>query len=314
MEENTKEMIVIDSVDRYNEIFGLETRHPLVSIIDLAKSTTWPTRAWFRYEVYALYLKNVKCGDIKYGRQYYDYQDAVSYTHLRAGTSVGFAPGQITDLEMLPNIQPNAHGILFHPDLIRGTALGQEIKKYSFFSYETNEALHISEEERQTVMDCLQKITIELEHSIDKHSRRLICANIGLLLDYCMRFYERQFDTRNGVNKDIIVRFEHLLNEYFEGDAPQNQGLPSVKYFADKVFLSANYFGDMVRKQTGKTVSEYIQDKMIELAKEQLMSSNKTMSQIAYEIGFQYPQHLSRMFKRIVGMTPNQFRLTGYCR
>ena len=300
MEENTKEMIVIDSVDRYNEIFGLETRHPLVSIIDLAKSTTWPTRAWFRYEVYALYLKNVKCGDIKYGRQYYDYQD---------GTIVCFAPGQITDLEMLPNIQPNAHGILFHPDLIRGTALGQEIKKYSFFSYEINEALHISEEERQTVMDCLQKITIELEHSIDKHSRRLICANIGLLLDYCMRFYERQFDTRNGVNKDIIVRFEHLLNEYFEGDAPQKQGLPSVKYFADKVFLSANYFGDMVRKQTGKTVSEYIQDKMIGLVKEQLLSTDKTTSQIAYEIGFQYPQHLSRMFKRIVGMTPNKFRL-----
>ena len=300
MEENTKEMIVIDSVDRYNEIFGLETRHPLVSIIDLAKSTTWPTRAWFRYEVYALYLKNVKCGDIKYGRQYYDYQD---------GTIVCFAPGQITDLEMLPNIQPNAHGILFHPDLIRGTALGQERKKYSFFSYEINEALHISEEERQTVMDCLQKITIELEHSIDKHSRRLICANIGLLLDYCMRFYERQFDTRNGVNKDIIVRFEHLLNEYFEGDAPQKQGLPSVKYFADKVFLSANYFSDMVRKQTGKTVSEYIQDKMIGLVKEQLLSTDKTTSQIAYEIGFQYPQHLSRMFKRIVGMTPNKFRL-----
>ena len=300
MEENTKEMIVIDSVDRYNEIFGLETRHPLVRIIDLAKSTTWPTRAWFRYEVYPLYLKNVKCGDIKYGRQYYDYQD---------GTIVCFAPGQITDLEMLPNIQPNAHGILFHPDLIRGTALGQEIKKYSFFSYETNEALHISEEERQTVMDCLQKITIELEHSIDKHSRRLICANIGLLLDYCMRFYERQFDTRNGVNKDIIVRFEHLLNEYFEGDAPQNQGLPSVKYFADKVFLSVNYFSDMVRKQTGKTVSEYIQDKMIGLVKEQLLSTDKTTSQIAYEIGFQYPQHLSRMFKRVVGMTPNKFRL-----
>lgn len=245
-------------------------------------------------------MKNVKCGDIKYGRQYYDYQD---------GTIVCFAPGQITDLEMLPNIQPNAHGILFHPDLIRGTALGQEIKKYSFFSYETNEALHISEEERQTVMDCLQKITIELEHSIDKHSRRLICANIGLLLDYCMRFYERQFDTRNGVNKDIIVRFEHLLNEYFEGDAPQNQGLPSVKYFADKVFLSANYFSDMVRKQTGKTVSEYIQDKMIGLVKEQLLSTDKTTSQIAYEIGFQYPQHLSRMFKRVVGMTPNKFRL-----
>lgn len=301
MEENTKnEMIVIDNVDRYNERFGLETRHPLVSIIDLTKSTTWPTRAWFRYEVYALFLKNVKCGDIKYGRQYYDYQD---------GTIVCFAPGQVTDLEMLQNIRPNAHGILFHPDLIRGTTLGQEIKKYSFFSYETNEALHLSEEEQQTVMDCLQKITIELNHTIDKHSRRLICANLRLLLDYCMRFYERQFETRNEVNKDIIARFEHLLNDYFEGDTPQKQGLPSVKYFADKVFLSANYFSDMVRKQTGKTVSEYIQNKMIGLVKEQLLSSDKTTSQIAYEIGFQYPQHLSRMFKRIVGMTPNKYRL-----
>ena len=139
MEENYKdEMIVIDNVNRYNEIFGLETKHPLVSIIDLTKSTTWPTRAWFRYEVYALFLKNVKCGDIKYGRQYYDYQD---------GTIVCFGPGQITDLELIQNIQPNAHGLLFHPDLIRGTSLGQEIKNYSFFSYETNEALHLSEEE-----------------------------------------------------------------------------------------------------------------------------------------------------------------------
>ena len=300
MEESIKnEMVVIDSVDRYNNFFGLETKHPLVSIVDLTKATAWPQRAWFRYEVYALFLKNVKCGNIKYGRQYYDYQD---------GTIVCFAPGQVADLELLQDIQPQAQGILFHPDLIRGTALGQEIRNYSFFSYETNEALHLSEEERQTVMDCLQKISTELEHAIDKHSRRLICANIGLLLDYCMRFYERQFETRSEVNNDIIVRFERLLDEYFEGDIPQTQGLPSVKYFADKVFLSSNYFGDMIRKQTGKTVSEYIQNKVIGLAKEHLLSSDKTMSQIAYEIGFQYPQHLSRMFKRIVGITPNEFR------
>ena len=155
MEENYKdEMIVIDNVNRYNEIFGLETKHPLVSIIDLTKATTWPTRAWFRYEVYALFLKNVKCGDIKYGRQYYDYQD---------GTIVCFGPGQITDLELIQNIQPNAHGLLFHPDLIRGTSLGQEIKNYSFFSYETNEALHLSEEERQIVMDCLQKTMLSTD-------------------------------------------------------------------------------------------------------------------------------------------------------
>ena len=301
MEEiNKDEIIELDSVDRYNKIFGLETQHPLVSVVDLTQSTQWPERAWFRYGVYALFLIDVKCGNIKYGRQYYDYQD---------GTIVCFAPGQVTDLEMLPNIQPHAHGILFHPDLIHGTALGQEIRNYSFFSYETNEALHLSEEERQTVMDCLQNISNELKHAIDKHSRRLICANIGLLLDYCMRYYERQFQTRGEVNNDIIVRFEQLLNDYFEGDAPQKEGLPSVKYFADKVFLSPNYFGDMIRKQTGRTASEYIQDRVIGVAKEKLLSSDKTMSEIAYDLGFQYPQHLSRMFKRVVGITPNEYRM-----
>ena len=198
--------------------------------------------------------------------------------------------------------------MLFHPDLIRGTALGQEIRRYTFFSYETNEALHLSEQERQTVMDCLGKIEAELEHAIDKHSRRLITANIGLLLDYCMRFYERQFTTRSEVNKDIVIRFEQLLDEYFDGDTPQQEGLPSVKYFADKVCLSPNYFGDMIRRQTGQTASEYIQNKLVDRAKEALLSSGKTMSQIAYDLGFQYPQHFSRMFKRIAGCTPNEFR------
>ena len=293
------EIVKIDSVDRYNKIFGLETHHPLVSVVDLSKATAWPTRAWFNYGVYALFLKDVKCGNIKYGRQYYDYQD---------GTVVCFAPGQVTDMEMEQNVQPAAHGLLFHPDLIRGTALGQEIRSYSFFSYQTREALHLSKKERQTVMDCLCKIEAELEHAIDKHSRRLITANIGLLLDYCMRFYERQFTTRSEANKDIVTRFEELLNDYFESDIPQQEGLPSVKYFADKVFLSANYFGDMIRKQTGQTASEYIQNKLIDRAKEALLSSDKTMSQIAYDLGFQYPQHFSRMFKRIAGCTPNVFR------
>lgn len=303
MEEiNKEEIITIDSVDQYNKIFGLETKHPLVSVVDLTKATTWPTRARYRYEVYALFLKNVKCGNIRYGRQYYDYQD---------GTIVCFAPGQVTDLEMLENMQPHAQGILFHPDLIRGTALGQEMRNYTFFSYESNEALHLSEEERQTIMDGLQKIETELKHSIDKHTRRLICANIGLLLDYCMRFYERQFETRREVNTDIIVRFEQLLDDYFIGDAPQKEGLPTVKYFADKVFLSPNYFGDMIRKQTGKTASDYIQDKIIDLAKQALLSSGKTMTQIAYDLGFQYPQHLSRTFKKVVGLTPNEYRAQG---
>lgn len=296
---NREEIIKIDSVDSYNKFFGLETKHPLVSVIDLSKATQWPQRAWFRYEIYALFLKNVKCGNIKYGRQYYDYQD---------GTIVCFAPGQVADLEMLENVKPHALGLIFHPDLIRGTALGQEMRNYSFFSYESNEALHLSEEERQTFVDGLNKIETELRHSIDKHSRRLICANIGLLLDYCLRFYERQFETRREVNHDIIVRFEQLLDDYFVGDAPQKEGLPSVKYFADKVFLSPNYFGDMIRKQTGKTASDYIQEKVIDLAKQALLSSDKTMTQIAYDLGYQYPQHFSRTFKKVVGLTPNEYR------
>ena len=198
--------------------------------------------------------------------------------------------------------------LLFHPDFIRGTSLGQKIKKYTFFSYESNEALHLSEEERMIVLDCLEKIRMELLHAIDKHTKGLIATNIELLLDYCMRFYERQFTTREQVNKDIIVRFERLLDDYFDSDGPLREGLPTVKYFADKVFLSANYFGDMIRKQTGQTASEYIQNKLIERAKEALLGTDKTTSEIAYGLGFQYPQHLSRMFKRVTGYTPNEFR------
>ena len=295
-----EEWIKLDSVDQYNKIFGLETLHPMVAVIDLSQATQWPEHLKISYGVYALFLKETKCGDITYGRQSYDYGE---------GTIVCFAPGQVAEVDMAKDARPKAHGLLFHPDFIRGTMLGQEIKKYSFFSYETREALHLSESERDTIMDCLKKIDAELRHNIDKHSRRLITANIGLLLDYCMRFYERQFTTRELPNKDIIVRFERLLDEYFDSKARQEIGLPTVKYFAEQVYLSPNYFGDMIRKQTGMTVSEHIQKKLIARAKELLLSTSKSMSEIAYSLGFQYPQHMSRMFKRVVGCTPNEFRL-----
>ncbi|HIX27836.1 MAG TPA: helix-turn-helix domain-containing protein [Candidatus Barnesiella excrementigallinarum] len=297
-----EELIKLDTVDKYNKLFGLETWHPMVSVVDLSKASQWPEHLKVNYGVYALYLKETKCGDITYGRQPYDYQE---------GTIVCFAPGQVAETEMQKDVRPLAHGLLFHPDFIRGTTLGQEIKKYSFFSYETREALHLSEEERAIIMDCLHKIEAELHHNIDRHSRRLITANIGLLLDYCMRFYERQFVTREVPNKDIIVRFERLLDEYFDSKAPQEIGLPTVKYFAEQVFLSPNYFGDLISKQTGKTVTEYIQTKLVDRAKELLLSSPKSMSEIAYSLGFQYPQHMSRMFKRVVGITPNEFRSTN---
>ena len=294
-----KEVIKLDTVDQYNQFFGLETLHPLVSVVDLSEATKFPTHFTMNYGIYALFLKKVKCGDIRYGRQIYDYQE---------GTVTSFAPGQVVETEMQQGVKPSAHGLLFHPDLIKGTSLGQDIKQYSFFSYASAEALHLSEEEKGIFMDCLEKIEMELQHPIDKHSKRLISRNIELLPDYCMRFYERQFITRSESNKSVLVKFEALLDDYFQSDKPQTDGLPSVKYFADKVFLSPNYFGDLIKKETGKSAQEYIQTRMIDLAKEMIAGTEKTVSQIAYELGFQYSQHFNRIFKKNVGYTPGEYR------
>ena len=241
----------LDSVDLYNKLYGLETLNPLVSVIDLNKATSSVDLIRFNYGIYALYLKLEKACDIKYGRQTYDYQE---------GTIVCFAPGQTAETNPTTDkVQVNAHGILFHPDLLRGTSLGKSIKKYTFFSYEVNEALHLSEEERSIVMDCLKIIRMELEHGVDKHSKTLLVNHIELLLNYCMRFYERQFITRGKTNRDVLTRFENLLDEYFESALAEQDGLPTVKYFADKLCLSSNYFGDMFKKETGKSPQEYIQ-------------------------------------------------------
>ena len=289
----------MDNVSQYNELFGLETLHPLVNVIDLAKATRFPSHFTINYGIYALFLKDIKCGDIRYGRESYDYQE---------GTIVSFAPGQVAEIKTAEGVQPLAKGIIFHPDLIKGTTLGQEIKSYSFFSYSSREALHLSDEEKEIILDCLGKIKLELTHPIDKLSKRLIARNIQLLLDYCMRFYERQFTTRKATNKDVLAKFEHFLDNYFQNNQPQREGLPTVKYFADQVFLSPNYFGDLIKKETGKTAQEYIQNKIIDLAKEMLLGTAKTVSQIAYDLGFQYSQHFNRIFKKNVGYTPNEYR------
>ena len=290
----------LDSVDLYKKLYGLETLNPLVSVIDLNKATSSVDLIRFNYGIYALYLKLEKACDIKYGRQTYDYQE---------GTIVCFAPGQTAETNPTTDkVQVNAHGILFHPDLLRGTSLGKNIKKYTFFSYEVNEALHLSEEERSIVMDCLKIIRMELEHGVDKHSKTLLVNHIELLLNYCMRFYERQFITRGKTNRDVLTRFENLLDEYFESTLAEQDGLPTVKYFADKLCLSSNYFGDMFKKETGKSPQEYIQEKVIELAKERISGTADTVSQIAYSLGFQYPQHFCRLFKKRVGYTPSEYR------
>ena len=297
MEEN--EIIQLNSVDQYNQLFGLETLHPLVGVVDLAEATRYPLRFTINYGIYALFLKDIKCGDIRYGRQKYDYEE---------GTIVSFAPGQVAETEIVQGTKLKAKGILFHPDLIKGTSLGQEIKSYSFFSYSSNEALHLSKEEKEIILDCLDKIKLELTHPIDKLSKRLIARNIQLLLDYCMRFYNRQFVTRTESNHDTLSRFESLLDNYFQSGKPQSEGLPTVKYFADRVFLSPNYFGDLIKKETGKTAQEYIQNKLIGVAKELIAGTDKSVSEIAYKLGFQYSQHFNRIFKKNVGYTPGEYR------
>ena len=294
------EIIKIDTVDQYNKFYGLETLHPLVAVVDLTKATQHPNHVRINMGVYSLFLKHTKCGDLKYGKKQYDYQE---------GTVVCMAPNQVIGIELKEGVKPSSLGLVFHPDLIRGTSLGQNIKQYSFFSYEVSEALHVSDEERQIIIDCLDKIRIELGHAVDKHTKTLIAKNIELLLDYCMRFYERQFNTRAKVNKDVVVQFENLLNDYFTGSNAEVNGFPTVRYFADKVCLSPNYFGELIKKETGKNAQQYIISKLIDMAKERILNTQLPVSQIAYGLGFQYAQHFSRLFKKNVGCSPNEYRM-----
>lgn len=295
----TRELLHIETVTEYNDILGVGTQHPLVSVIDLSKAKPMRHRR-HTFGFYAVFLKEVKCGDLIYGRQTYDYQE---------GTVVCLAPGQVIGIEDNgESFQPKGWALCFHPDSIRGTSLGNHIKEYSYFSYGVNEALHLSLEEREIFVDCLHKIRHELEHAADRLSRRLIATNIELLLDYCLRFYERQFITREYVNNDLLSRFESLLDHYFDSGRAKSDGLPTVRWCASQLCLSSNYFGDLMKKETGKTAQEHIQLKMVDISKEMVLDSKRTIAQIAYELGFQYPQHFTRMFKKIVGMTPNEYK------
>ena len=293
------DIMKIDTVQQYNDYFGVETCHPLVSVIEGSKAK--PLRYGRKlYGVYAVLLKDAVCGSLKYGQSIYDYQ---------RGTMLFIAPGQVMGSEDDGQLhQPEGWILTFHPEFLRGTPLASIMKEYSYFSYNANEALHLSEQERLVVLECLQNITGELNHAIDKHSRRLIVSNIELLLNYSIRFYERQFITRSEVNKDALSRFERLLNDYFKGDTPQRDGVPSVRWCAEQLHLSANYFGDLIKKETGKSAQEYIQLKVIDIAKERMFDTTKSISEIAYELGFRYPQHFTRLFKKCVGQSPNEYR------
>lgn len=292
-------MMKLESITQFNTERGQETLHPLISILDQSNSHHIPTRL-YHSELYVIFLKDVKCEELQYGRNQYDYQEE---------TLIFIAPGQIFGVDKQEKmIQPKGWALAFHPDLIQGTSLGKNIADYGFFAYAVKEALHISSREKQMILEGFKKIQHELENNIDKHSKTLIVSNIELLLNYCVRFYDRQFITRELLHKDVLTRFERLLNSYFQSDKPQTIGLPTVGYFAKQLNLSANYFGDLIKKETGKSAQEYIQNKVIAIAKERVFDLSKSISQVAYEMGFKYPQHFARFFKQKTGYAPNEYK------
>jgi len=299
-----EKIINVDSVSDFNAANNNKTLNTLVTVLDYSKANP---RDWgevdsirFNYGLYSVILKDVVCGDMRYGRHHYDYQ---------AGTLVFYAPGQFVCMDN-PKVkyQPMGFGLLFHPDFLIGTHLGKAIHQYKFFNYQTNEALHLSDDERAMILDIFAKIEFELKQPIDKHSTKLIASNIELFFDYCQRFYDRQFITRDNAHQGIMEKFEVLLNDYFHSEKPQTIGLPSVNYFADELNLSSNYFGDLIKKETGQSAKDYIIFKTISIAKEKVFEDGKTVNEIAYELGFKYPQHFTRLFKQKVGMSPLEFR------
>lgn len=294
-----EEIIKLQTVDQYNKLRAVPTLHPLVTVIDMSKAVAIPART-FNFGLYAVYLKELKCGELKYGRGNYDYQE---------GTLVFTAPGQVIAVQpTVTSFEPKGWALLFHPDIIKGTSLGRQMADYSFFSYDVNEALHLSEKERELVLDCFRKIDYELQQSVDRHSKKLIAANIELLLNYCVRFYDRQFITRDNIHKGILEKFETVLNSYLSSDKPLHHGLPSVAWAAEQLNFSANYFGDLVKKEAGISAQEYIQSKLIDIAKERMFDIEKSVGQIASDLGFKYPQHFTRLFKQKVGMAPSEYR------
>ena len=230
----------LEKVAEFCKERGQRTMHPLVSVLDQSKSA--PIKeGQCRSELYIIFLKEGKSGELRYGRQNYDYED---------GTMLFIAPGQVFGHQGDGNLlQPSGWALVFHPDLIRGTSLGRNIKEYNFFSYDVNEALHLSDRERRVIIDCFEKIQYELDHPVDKHSRELVVSTIELLLKYCVRFYDRQFITRDYIHKGILTRFEKLLDSYLNSEQPQTSGLPSVSFFAQQVHLSPKYFGDLVKRK-----------------------------------------------------------------
>ena len=292
------EEIFINTIQDFNDYQGVETLHPLVSVVHV-ENTEHIKECVMHYGLYAIYLKENKGCKLSYGRTPYDFDEM---------TVTSFAPGQVVKVEPNPDV-PFAKftALVFHPDLLNRTALGRHINRYEFFGYSSTEALHLSAQEVEVFQGVIAMIEQELHRAIDKHTRELIVSNIELLLNYCLRFYDRQFITREEINHSVVKKFIELLDDYISTKALRD-GLPTVAYFADKCCLSSGYFGNLVRVETGRTAKDIISDHVLVYAKQLLNDEALTITMISNRLGFEYPQHFVRFFKSHTGKTPSAYR------
>ena len=295
----------VENISLLNEVLGQEPpKHPMISIIDFSKvdfnSSEDSSKKRVSTSFYSIILKQLKKGSIKYGRQYLDFQN---------GSLFFTAPYQLLNVES-PELSECKYnwGIFFHPNLILGTTLYHKMADYTFFDYGVNEVLHISEDEKQSLTDILSSLKKEINRPIDKHTKKVLSSNLELILNHCKRYYDRQFITREEVNKHAVTTLNQYLSDYFSSEQPVVNGLPTVKKCAEKVHLSPNYLSDLLRKETGKSTQDLIHYHVLKAAKNQLLNSDNPISQIAFSLGFEYPQYFGKLFKSKVGISPSEFR------
>ena len=290
--------VFLNTVQDFNDYQGMETLHPLVSVIHV-ENTEHIRECVMHYGLYAIYLKESKGCKLSYGRTPYDFDEM---------TVTSFAPGQVVTVEPNPDV-PFAKftALAFHPDLLNRTSLVMQMSRYEFFGYTSTEALHLSAQEVEVFRGLLSMIEQELHHAVDKHTRELIVSNIELLLNYCLRFYDRQFITREEINHSVVKQFITLLDDYIRTKA-LHEGLPSVTYFAEKCCLSTGYFGTLVKTEMGRAAKDIIADHLLTHAKQLLNDDALTITLISEQLGFEYPQHFVRFFKAHSGQTPSAYR------
>ncbi len=297
----------IKSISQFHEILGLPApEHPLISLIKEKEAMSEPNiddalfDIRFASDLYTIMYKDKISGSLGYGRNSYDFQE---------GTLIFASPGQVFTSPKKEDLQQKeGWTLLFHPDLLSRSNLAAKMDSYSYFSYEVTEALHLSEKEQRFIVQLVDQIKTEYAQNLDKHSQQLILSNLELLLNYCMRFYDRQFYTRSNMHSDFVAKFESVLKSYFKSGKIAEHGIPNAGYFGDALSMSSNYLSDLLKKETGKSVKEHIDGYIIRRAKNTLLSSNQSVSEVAYGLGFDYPQSFTRMFKKKTGLSPNEYR------